>query len=186
MLAALLAAAVIAAPAAYKIDPGASEAGFDLKATGHTVHGLTHGVAGSVRAELIKGDDALALSGRIEIDAASIRTGNDRRDATLHEKTLLVASFPSLIFEPERFAPSGPPSPDGSVAGSLTGRFTMRGKTKPITIAATLTPKGERMVASGTFDVAWADYGCPDPSFFVIHIADVAHAHFRAELVREP
>lgn len=182
MIAALLAAALVAQPAAYRIDPAASEAGFDLKATMHIVHGSTKNVEGAVRVEP-EASGALKFSGAIEIGAASIATGNDKRDATLHAKTLQTDSFPTLRFEPERFSPSAPAGGDGSIAGSLTGRLTLRGKTKALSIAATLTPKGERILAQGTFDVAWAEFGVPDPSFFVVRIADVAHARFRAEFV---
>jgi polyisoprenoid-binding protein YceI len=185
VLAALLVTALVAGPSAYRIDPAASEAGFDLKATMHTVHGSTNEVHGEVRVEP-EGSLALKLSGRIEIGAASIDTGNDKRDATLHGKTLLVASFPTLVLEPERFVPSGPAGADGSMTGTLTGRFTLRGKTKAISIAAALAPKAGRIAASGTFDVRWAEFEIPDPSFFVVRIEDTAHAHFRAEFVWEP
>lgn len=182
MVAALVLAALIDQATAYRINPAASEAGFDLKATMHTVHGSTKSVTGEVRVEP---EDAgvLKLSGRIEIAAASLDTGNAKRDATMRSKSLLVDSFPSLVFEPERFAPSGPTSPDGSAPGTLTGRLTIRGQTRSQTVNVALAPQGDRIVASGTFDVRWAEFGVPDPSFFVVRIEAVAHARFRAEFV---
>jgi polyisoprenoid-binding protein YceI len=182
MVATLLLSALVAQTTAYRINPAACEAGFDLKATMHTVHGLTTKVTGDVLVE--PGDaGALKMSGKIDIGAASIVTGNDKRDATMHEKSLLVASFPTIVFEPERFAPEGPAGSDGATSGTLTGRLTIRGKTRPQAMSATLSPKGERIVATGTFDVHWADFGIPDPSFFVVRIESVAHARFRAEFV---
>ena len=182
MVATLLLAALISQATAYRIDLAASEAGFDLKATMHTVHGSTKRVTGAVTVEP---EDAgvLKLSGRIEIAAASLETGNDKRDATMRTKSLLVDSFPTLVFEPERFAPSGPPGPDGSVSGALSGRLTLRGRSRAQSVSAKLAPRGERIVASGTFDVPWAEFGVPDPSFFVVRIEAVAHARFRAEFV---
>jgi hypothetical protein len=53
-------------------------------------------------------------------------------------------------------------------------------------MTATLTPRGERIEASGTFDVRWAEFGVPDPSFFVVRIESVAHAHFRATFAPVP
>jgi polyisoprenoid-binding protein YceI len=178
----LFLAALVAQATAYRILPAASEAGFDLKATMHTVHGSTTGVTGGVRVEPADGG-ALVLSGRIEIGAASLVTGNEKRDATMHDTSFLVTSYPTIVFEPERFVPSGPPAADGATAGALTGRLTIRGTTKPQKIEATLAPRGERIVASGTFDVAWAEFGIPDPSFFIVRIERVAHARFRAEFV---
>jgi len=33
-------------------------------------------------------------------------------------------------------------------------------------------------------DVPWLDFGVPDPSFAIVSVAKIAHAHFSAELVR--
>lgn len=185
MVTALLLSALITQATAYRINPAACEAGFDLKATMHTVHGSTKSVTGEVRVEP---EDAgvLKLSGRIEIGASSLETGNDKRDATMHSKSLLVGSFPTLVFEPEHFTPSSPAGADGSIPGALVGHLTIRGQTRIQTVSATLAPQGDRVVASGTFDVAWADFGVPDPSFSIFRINPVAHARFRAEFVPVP
>jgi len=100
MVTILLVAALVAQAAAYRIDPASAEAGFDLKATAHTVHGTT-----------------TAVSGEVQV------------------------------------------IPEAAADGS---------------------------VASGTFDVTWADFGVPGPSFFVVRIEKVAHVHFRATFVPVP
>jgi polyisoprenoid-binding protein YceI len=185
VIATLLLSALVAQAATYRIDADAAEAGFALKATLHTVHGSTASVTGEVRVEPADAG-ALVLSGRILIGAGAIATGNAKRDATLHGKSLAVASYPAIVFAPERFVPSGPPGADGTVAGTLTGRLTIRDTAKPQEIAATLSPDGARIIASGTFDVPWAEFGVPDPSFFVVRIEPVAHARFRAAFVPVP
>jgi polyisoprenoid-binding protein YceI len=185
VIATLILSTLIAQATAYRIDPAASEAGFDLKATLHTVHGSTTGVTGEVRA--IPGEGgALTFSGAIEITAATLATGNEKRDAKLRATSLLVASYPKIVFVPERFVPNDPPDADGAMEGPLSGRLTIRGTTKRQDIAARLTPRGGRIVASGTFEVPWAEFGVPDPSFFVVRVERVAHAHFRAEFVPAP
>ena len=182
MVEALLLSALVAQAATYRIDPVSCEAGFDLKATAHTVHGTTTSVAGEVRVEP-EDAGALRFSGTISIGAASLATGNDKRDATMHSKSFLVDTYPKIEFKPAGFTPSGSPAADGSVSGALTGLLTIRGQTKARTITATLTPHGDHIVASGTFEVTWAEFGIPDPSFFIVRIEKVAHAHFRAEFV---
>ncbi len=185
MVSALLLTALVAQATTYRIDAATSEAGFDLKATAHTVHGSTTSVTGDVRVEP---EDAsgLKLSGKITIGAAALATGNDKRDATMRSKSLLVASFPTIDFEPQRFTQSGQPSASGALTGALTGRLTIRGQTRAQTMTATLAPDGLRIVASGTFDVAWLDFGVPDPSFFVVRVEKVAHARFSATFVPVP
>jgi len=182
VVATLVLYALVSQATAFRIEPAGAEAGFDLKATAHTVHGVTTQVKGDVRVEPLP-DGALKLSGRIEIGTASMRTGNERRDATMHDKSLLVATYPAIVFEPDRFTPKDPAKTDGAIAGELSGRLTIRGQSKAHSIAATLTPRGERIEAAGEFDVAWADFGIPDPSFFVVRIEKVAHARFRATFV---
>lgn len=182
---AFLLSALVTQATSYRIDPATAEAGFDVKATAHTVHGSTPSVAGEVSVTP-EAADALKLSGKISIGAGALRTGNGRRDATMHGKSLLVASFPTIDFDPERFAPSGPADTGGRVAGVLTGRLTIRGQTRDQAISATLTRSGDQIIASGTFDVAWADFGVPDPSFFIVRIEKVAHARFRATFVPIP
>jgi len=185
MLSALVLAALVTGPTTLAVDPADVEAAFDLKATLHTVHGTTKRVSGTVEATPVEGP-VLALSGRIEIDAASLETGNSKRDATMRAKSLQVATYPKMVLEPERFAPSGDPSADGTVEGTLTGRLTIRGVTRPATIALALTSRAGGLAASGRFDVSWADFGIPDPSFLFVTIEPVVHARFHARFVPRP
>jgi polyisoprenoid-binding protein YceI len=92
----------------------------------------------------------------------------------------------TLLLAPLRFQPSGPPGADGAIAGALTGRLTIRGQTRPQKISATVLPRNGRIVVSGTFEVAWPEFGVPDPSFFVVRVEKVAHARFRAEFIPLP
>ena len=185
MIAALWLATSLAADAprgavVYKIDPASAEAGFDVKATGHTVHGKTTAVSGEVHV-IDEPGGGKTISGRIEIAAATLDTANSKRDQTMKRKCLAVDRFPAIVFTPERFAPSGPAPAPGPVAGRLSGTLTIRDVTKPVTMDATLTPQGTRIAVAGTFDVPWLEFGIPDPSFFIITLDKVAHAHFRAE-----
>jgi polyisoprenoid-binding protein YceI len=158
----------------YRVNPAKAEAGFDLKATMHTVHGRTNQVSGEVRVRET-GDGKMELSGKIEIPAATLDTGNTSRDKTMRGTSLEVERYPVIALTPERFDPA---------TGTLAGTITIRGVAKPVTIAAKLTGSGERILATGTFDVPWAEFGVPDPSFAIVRIEKVAHAHFSAEFVR--
>jgi len=185
MLVPILLAAIVSQPTSFRLDPAGAAAGFDLKATMHTVHGTTTKLSGEVRV-VPEEDGTLTLSGRIEVDAASLDTGNPKRDVTLHGESLAVAKNPAIVLEPERFTPSAEPGPDGTTLGELTGALTIRGTTHHAKIAASLTPSGTRVVVNGTLDVNWARYGIPDPSFFFVRIEKLAHAHFRAEFAPLP
>lgn len=187
MIAALWLATSLAADAprpqvGYRVDPAGAEAGFDVRATGHTVHGKTTGVSGEVHV-IDEPRGGKALSGRIEIAAASLDTANGRRDQTMRTKCLAVDRFPSIVFVPERFVPAAAPPAAGPVPGTLSGMLTIRDITKPVVMTASLEPKGTHIVVAGTFDVPWLEFGIPDPSFFIVTLDKVAHAHFKAEFV---
>jgi polyisoprenoid-binding protein YceI len=96
---------------------------------------------------------------------------------------LAVDRFPAIVFLPSRFTPAGAGGAGGSAQGTLAGDLTIRDVTRPVSMTATLADEGKRVVVSGTFDVAWGDFGVPDPSFGLLRVDKVAHAHFRAEFV---
>ena len=100
-----------------------------------------------------------------EIDAASFRTGNPQRDATVRSARLLDTDHhPVIIFEAQRLDGTGPDStgpdstgPDGT---GLAGQLTVRGVTRPAAIAAELTgaaPGG--FTARGTVQVDRTAFG---------------------------
>lgn len=165
---------LLAAALVYRIDPAGAEAAFDLKATLHTVHGKTTKVSGEVVVDEAP-DGVMTLSGRIEVGTASLDTGNSSRDETMHEKSLEVAKYPSIVLVPERFDPA---------TGTLTGALTIRDVTRPVSIAAKLDRRGDRIGVTGTFTVPWLEFGIPDPSFAVVRVRKTAEASFKAEFVR--
>src|SRR5512143_3882883 len=102
MTTALLLAVLVTGPTTFRVNPAQAEAGFELKATLHTVRGTTTRVSGEIRAVPGEGG-ALTLSGRIEVAAAALDTGNGKRDAKMRGDCLAADRYPALVFEPERF-----------------------------------------------------------------------------------
>lgn len=176
------AASSAGAAAVYRVDPTRSRAGFDLGATMHTVHGATTKVSGRVRVDGSIGGP-LAFTGTIEVDAASLDTGNKSRDRDLHGKSLEVSRYEAISLAPSRFTPDGPPDASGRVHGTLAGELTIRAVTKAVAIDTTLLPEDGGVRVEGRFDVAWADFGIPDPSVLFLRVKKTAHAHFDAVFV---
>lgn len=176
------AASSAGAAAVYHVDPARSRAGFDLGATIHTVHGATTKVSGRVRVDGAIGGP-LTFAGTIDVDAASLDTGNKSRDRDLHGKSLDASRYPAISLAPTRFTPDGPPDRSGRVHGTLVGTLTIRGVTKAVAIDTTLIPEDGDVRAEGRFDVAWADFGIPNPSFLFLRVHKTAHAHFDAVFV---
>jgi len=99
-----------------------------------------------------------AASVTAHIQAASITTGNDRRDTDLRTNYLAVDSFPEITFTStrvERVAPD---------RLRITGNLTIRGITHPVVLDADVggvlaTARGRRTAFSATTSVKRQDYG---------------------------
>lgn len=98
----------------------------------------------------------------VEIDVASIDSNHAERDKHLRGEDFLdVAKFPKATFKSTGYQPNG----DGT--GTLTGDFTLRGVTKPITIAVEEIGHGPdpwggyRRGFAGTTTLTLKDFGVP-------------------------
>jgi polyisoprenoid-binding protein YceI len=134
-------ASVTAQPAAaatetYKIDAVHSGIRFSVRHLFSPTPGRFSDFAGT-----LKYDAAHPENSQIEltIQAASIDTDNDRRDQHLQsEDFLFVEKFPTLTFKSTSIVPT-------EKAGhfQVTGDFTLRGVTHPVTLAVQLLGFGE-------------------------------------------
>jgi polyisoprenoid-binding protein YceI len=135
--------ATVAAPDAatqWRIDAAHSAVGFAVKHMGiSTVRGRFAAYDG-----VIETGEGLALR-RIDvtIEPASIATGVERRDNHLRSPDFFdVAKHPTITFK------STAVKPNGKDSYLVTGDFTMRGVTKPITLPVTVL--GEAKDPMGT------------------------------------
>ena len=146
------------------LDPSASEVSFTLGARLHTVRGSFALVAG----ELGFDPETGAASGEIRVDARSGDTGIDRRDRVMHEEVLDSATHPLLVLRPERIEVARREA--DALAGTLFGRFEVRGASHPIELAFEGTREGERARVAARFDVPWVAWGLPDPSNLLLSV----------------
>jgi polyisoprenoid-binding protein YceI len=73
----------------------------------------------------------------VTIDTRSIETNNDALDTHLRSAEFFdAARFPEATFVSTRVAPTGPRSAD------VTGNLTLKGVTKPVTLAVTFNGAG--------------------------------------------
>ena len=106
------------------LDPAHSQVQFSVKHLGiSTVRGTFQQFSGRIDEE-----NGQATAATIEIDVASINTGNDQRDGHLRSPDFFDAeNFPKATFSLTKFERTG----DDVTA---TGDLTIRGITKPVTL----------------------------------------------------
>ena len=119
----------------WAIDPSHSLVEFGVKHMMFaTVKGRFAGVRG--RIDLNEADPAQS-SVEVEIDAASIDTRDEKRDAHLRSADFFDAeSHPVLTFKSTRVEPAGPDKL------RITGDLTIRGITREVTLDATVNGRG--------------------------------------------
>jgi polyisoprenoid-binding protein YceI len=157
VLAVLLPALALAAPTTWKPDAVHSSVGFAVK---HLVFSTVKGGFGKYDATITLEDDVAKSSVEATIDAASIETREPNRDNHLRSPDFFdVAKYPTITFKSTKVEKAG------ADALKVTGDLTIHGVTKPVVLAATLTPeykgpKGEgRRSFSATTKINRKDFG---------------------------
>jgi polyisoprenoid-binding protein YceI len=119
----------------WAIDPSHSLVEFGVKHMMFaTVKGRFTGVRGTINLDEA---DLSRSSVRVEIDAASIDTRDERRDAHLRSGDFFDAeTYPVLTFKSTRVEPAGPDRL------KVTGDLTIRGVTRQVTLDATINGRG--------------------------------------------
>ena len=93
------------------------------------------------------------VSGVVTVAAGSIDTKNSTRDRHLRSADFFdVAAHPDLTFAVDGVAPA-----DGGVR--VTGRLTIRGRTRPASFDATVSATGDEVRLDGKLQVNRADFG---------------------------
>ena len=175
---AVLAVAALAAEKTYKVGGGAPShqiATVESVTDFETFTGRTHKVSGTIKFDKSKNK----ISGKISIDVASIKTGIDLRDEHMNGDMWMNAKkFKTITFVPTK---------SKRVKGEeydITGKFTMHGVTKTITIRATLKEraassttksagfKGDVLQLKAKFSVKMSDYGITIPKKAAARVSD--------------
>jgi polyisoprenoid-binding protein YceI len=109
----------------WRIDPGHAEVAFVGRHFGLTkVRGRFTGVSGDV----IVDDDVARSSVSVEIDMATVSSGDPSRDEHLRSADLFdVAAHPTASFRSTGLALEG-------ASGRLAGELTIKGVTRPVTL----------------------------------------------------
>lgn len=122
-----------------------------------TVKGRFAAVSGAVE---LDGDDVASGSVQVEIDAASIDTRNEQRDAHLRSADFFdVANHPAITFRSVRVDRRG----DGGL--DITGELTIRGVTREVVLAVEEEGRGvdpwgnERLGFSGSVRIRRSEFG---------------------------
>jgi polyisoprenoid-binding protein YceI len=142
LLALSLAASVAAAaPESFRIDPNHTSVGFSIRHFFSKVQGRFKEFEGTIQFDA---KDPAASSVEVTIQAASINTENDRRDADLRSPNFFeVDKNPTLTFKSSKVTlDAGKTTLAPGDHFKIDGDLAMHGVTKPVTLDATFLGSG--------------------------------------------
>jgi polyisoprenoid-binding protein YceI len=169
----------------YRIDPSGSELTWELPATLHTVHGRAPQISGRLDAIPGAGGDWKVQS-RIAVAAAAMETGNESRDKKMREKTLETDKYPEIVFEARRVVGDLSKLRKGERGTvEVTGDLTVHGKSVSLQLPVDVQLLDDRAVLTGSFPLAWKQFGLSDPSFGIITVREPMRISFRLNAVPE-
>jgi polyisoprenoid-binding protein YceI len=120
---------------AWQIDPAHSLVEFSGK---HMVFATVKGRFQSVKGEVLWDEaNPEASTVSVEIDVASLTSGNEQRDGHLKSPDFLeVEKYPTITFQSVRVEPRG------ADRAKVVGNLTIRDVTRPVELEAELTGRG--------------------------------------------
>jgi polyisoprenoid-binding protein YceI len=125
-------------------------------------------------------------SANVEVDLASVRSDESRRDNQFRGRIMDVARFPRATFALTEPIELGAEPPEGKrVKVDAVGTLTLRGTTRPVTAAIEALRTGNTLEVIGTIPVTFADYGIPNPSFAIVTTEDRGIVEFLLRLTHD-
>lgn len=146
----------------YEVLGDLSRVGFDAVSTLHDFTGTSARVRGSVQVDLAHPADG--IRGQIEIDARSLSTSNEGRDAAMFEH-LEVAKHPRIVFTPTGFAVDSVDAEARAVEGTVRGRLAVHGVEREVEMQVRgHLDEARRLVIEGEMPLSLPDYDVEVPS----------------------
>lgn len=149
---------------------------FESPAKLEFIEGTTHSVIGYL--DFDPASTALPVSGKLRVDAASLKTGIDLRDEHMRERHLHTNEYPFIEFELQSV--SGLPAamtPGTSYSIEVSGQFTVHGvtkaiKAKAIAIVSAGADQKPVLTVTAKFPIKLDDYGVPRPKALFLKLAE--------------
>src|SRR4051794_18028479 len=155
-----------------------SEAGYRVKEVlfgqDNTAVGRTTSVTGTVTI-----DGTKATAAKITVDLTKVSSDQSRRDDQFQGRVMDTATYPTATFELTEPVDFGSVPADGKVVDvKATGKLTMHGTTKTVTVDLQTKHSGDSIDVVGAIPITFADYDIPNPSFGPVTTQDHGELEF--------
>ena len=116
--------------------------------------------------------------GQVLLKADSFDSGLGMRDRHIRDKYLEAKKHPAITF---RLKPAGAPVVPGKTA-QVAGAFTIKGKTRDVTVPVAVQNAGAALVVKATFPIDVTEYGIPQPRYAVVKMEKIIQVTLQLSL----
>jgi polyisoprenoid-binding protein YceI len=161
-----------------------SQAGYRVKEVllgqSTTAVGRTSGVTGQL---VIAG--TTVTSTKIVVDMTTVKSDEDRRDGQFQGRVMDTATYPTATFELTTPIDLGTlPAAGATVTKQATGKLTLRGTTKEVTVDLTARRSAGKIEVQGSIPIVFADWSIPNPSLGPAQTEDHGELEFLVAFTR--
>jgi polyisoprenoid-binding protein YceI len=176
--------APVAAPAGvrtFQFDAAGSKLGFTVTRPGEVVEGMATQFSGTVRLDPEHPDREGSVT--LEVDAATMVTGNRIRDRTMRNSHLETETYPAIRFASTSAKTKTKPEPlrrGEERPIEVEGRLSLHGVDRTVRIPLTLGYDGALLTADGNVQFTLTEFSIPIPQFLWFVLDDKVTVHFHA------
>jgi|GEM_PF-2314133 len=152
----------------YRLDPEKSRVSFEVGATFHSVRGEAKQAEGNVSFDSKAG--AVELPAQIEIPAALLDTGMERRDKHLR-KMLQADDYPAILWSASRVK-CEPAEASKTLSCDASGTLKIKNIERDVSFPVLLTQQENGIRAEGSLKLARKDFDLKTPFTFGIMRVD--------------
>jgi polyisoprenoid-binding protein YceI len=154
--------------------PANTTINFTLGDVLHTVHGSFKLKRGEVQYTL----GAPEARGELVIDTTSGQSGNHSRDRKMHREILESATYPEIVFHPDRVY--GTVAPTGVSTVQVHGIFSIHGGNHELSLPIRIDLARDHWIADTHFTIPYVKWGLKNPSTFLLRVSESVEVDIHA------
>jgi polyisoprenoid-binding protein YceI len=145
-----------------------------------TAVGRTTDVSGTMEI-----DDTTVKATKITVDMTTVASDQGNRDRQFQGRIMDTATYPTSVFELAEPIDLGSIPADGeTISKRATGKLTLHGTTKTVTIDLTAKRSGQQIQVQGSLPIVFDEWGIPAPSFGPAQVEDHGELEFLVAFTR--
>ncbi len=163
----------------------ASKAGYRVKENLFGQSAEAVGRTNKVTGEMTIAGTTLTAA-NFSVDMTTVTSDDDRRDGHFNNDIMDTPDFPSSTFVLSSPVDFGSVPAEGTpVTAKATGKLTLRGKTRDVTLDLKADRTGGHIRVNGSFNIHFPDWGIPNPTMGPARVGDDGTLEFLIEFAKK-